>query len=175
MLSKIEQLVSQKNLWLSQQVDVEFPTPESIAGRDIYLQSQQSVQYQHSELQRLQQSPWVEEVIEVDFHRLTIMFSVLQASNWSDNPEQQSLIIEFLTQIILDSEYQLYLGFIQGEAVAALICRVESSDNIVLLSDIVVSEPYKNQNNEQAFISDVLNELLIKQLKLEHVIHPISA
>ncbi len=171
MLSNIETLVADKNNWLASQVDVEFPTPESIAGRALYLELQSHIQYTHSPRNTFTEKGLVDEVIEVDFHRLTILFSVLQASSLTENTEQQGLLIEFLTQIILDSEYQLYLGFKGTEPVAALMCRYIQGDKTMLFSDVMTKYEQKNS----AFISDVLKHIETSSSQLEHVIHPIFA
>lgn len=172
MQSQIESYISDKNNWLSKQVDVEFPTPESLIGRQLYLDSQQGLSFIESETKTLLKIKGGLEVIEVDFHRLTILFSIIQASLWADKPEDERLIIEFLTQIILDDHYQLYLGFNEGVPVSALICRIDSDNNLAVLSDIVVSENGKHAFKEQGFASDVLLHLTSKSLKINKVIHP---
>lgn len=109
----------------------------------------------------------------MDFHRLTIMFSLLQATQWEEGSDEQKLVIEFLTQIILDSEYQLYLGFIAGEPVAALISKVLPDENTILFTDIVVSRAFKEQDKELAFAADVLHKLAAEKLTVNHIIHPV--
>ena len=172
MQSQIESYISHKNNWLSKQVDVEFPTPESIAGRMLYLESQQGKKYKESEMQVLLVEEWAQDVIEVDFHRLTILFAILQASKWENEPKNECLIIEFLTQIILDDEYQLYLGFNDGEPVSALVCKVDFDNNLVFLSDVVIAKKSQDSANEQTFASDVLRHLNAKSLIINKVIHP---
>ncbi|MCF7354993.1 flavodoxin [Vibrio sp. CK2-1] len=178
MQSQIDSYISAKNHWLSQQVDVEHPTPESLMGRKLYLEAQQNVKYSVSEIESLLSNKAELsnkaglDVIEVDFHRLTILFSVLQASQLSDIPENQSLIIEFLTQIILDDEYQLFLGFDDGEAVSALICKIDQDDQVAVLTDIVISENAQDSFKTQDFSSDVLQYLISKSLIIHKVIHP---
>ncbi len=128
-------LISAKNQWLYQQVDVEFPTKESLLGRTCYQQSQQQPSC----------SLWVPESVShsltddiylVDFHRLTITFALLQATRFSSEQEKNNLV-EFLTQIIYSPPCELYLGFERGSAVAAAI--VTRIDQQILLSDIVVN------------------------------------
>ncbi|MGO2341290.1 flavodoxin [Vibrio litoralis] len=172
MQSQIESYILAKNQWLSKQVDVEFPTPESLIGRKVYLESQQNIKYSLSEVQSLLSNKVGLDVIEVDFHRLTILFSIIQASQFSDNPEQQSLVIEFLTQIILDDEYQLFLGFDDGEAVSALICKIDQDEQVAVLTDIVISENAQGSFKTQDFSSDVLQYLTSKSLIINKVIHP---
>ncbi|MGO2497902.1 MAG: flavodoxin [Vibrio litoralis] len=172
MQSQIESYILAKNQWLSKQVDVEFPTPESLIGRKVYLESQQNIKYSLSEVQSLLSNKVGLDVIEVDFHRLTILFSIIQASQFSDNPEQQSLVIEFLTQIILDDEYQLFLGFDDGEPVSALICKIDLDNQIAVLTDIVISQNYLHSFKTQDFASDVLQYLTAKSMIINKVIHP---
>ncbi|MCL9776288.1 hypothetical protein [Vibrio methylphosphonaticus] len=125
-------LYNKKNEWLASQVDVEFPTPESIKGRALYLDSLTS-RY----LEPVPVTEGYSATIEwhlVDFHRLTVMFSLLQSKIW-ESEEAQNVIVEFLTQIILEPEYSLYVGFTEGEAVcAASVCR---QSDVVVVSDIV--------------------------------------
>lgn len=172
MQSQIESYILAKNQWLSKQVDVEFPTPESLIGRKVYLESQQNIKYSLSEVQSLLSNKVGLDVIEVDFHRLTILFSIIQASQFSDNPEQQSLVIEFLTQIILDDEYQLFLGFDDGEPVSALICKIDLDNQVAVLTDIIISENAQDSFKTQDFASDVLQYLISKSLIIHKVIHP---
>ncbi|WP_153448547.1 flavodoxin [Vibrio algicola] len=153
MESRVSQLIAQKIQWLSHHVDVAFPTPESLQGRELYLAAQATktftTQISSELLSQASQYPiWLDEVVLVDFHRLTIMFSILQAKAWSQQPEQEKLVIEFLTQIMLDDDYQLYMGFKQGEAVAALIVHksvatTEDPSEYLLLSDVYLSSGYQ--------------------------------
>lgn len=127
-----------KNAWLYQQVDVQFPTKESLVGLELYKQAAEERQchhYQPSEAQDITFSS--DELFLVDFHRLTVMFSLLQAGRWS-KPKDQEMIVEFLTQIIYSEPCSLYLGFKEGEAVAAaIVTQVEST---ALISDVVCKE-----------------------------------
>lgn len=79
----------------------------------------------------------VEDIFLVDFHRLTVMFSILQSQRWTDKHEQE-MIVEFLTQIILTPEFELYVGFKEGEPVGAAI--VSQYEGNTLISDLVVSQ-----------------------------------
>ncbi|WP_089139206.1 flavodoxin [Vibrio rumoiensis] len=169
---QIESYISDKNNWLSKQVDVEFPTPESLIGRQLYLASQQDITFTESNIESLLKTKGDLEVIEVDFHRLTILFSIIQASLWSDTPADERFIIEFLTQIILDDDYQLYLGFHEREPVSALICHIDQKNSLAVLSDITISKNWQSTFNEQGFVSDILSYLLSKSLIINKVIHP---
>ncbi len=127
-------LLAMKNHWLSQQVDVEFPTKESLEGRALYLSANPQLAIEPYIPQPTSDSLIAsDQIFLVDFHRLTIMFAQLQASRWSD-PAQQALVIEFLTQIIYSKPCELYLAFVHGEAVAGAI--VTYHDKQRLISDL---------------------------------------
>lgn len=168
--AQIEQYVNAKNHWIAQQIEVEYPTPESIVGRKHYLDAQANIPYQISLADDLLQATWVDEVIEVDFHKLTVLFSQLQAQYLSEDEEVQALLIEFLTQIILDDEYHLALGFLEGEAVAAVIYKFDG--DVLLTFDLAVSSKFKTQGKEKVFLADLLVFLSSKSLKKNKVIHP---
>ncbi|ASA57384.1 flavodoxin [Vibrio gazogenes] len=125
-----------KNQWLSAQVDVAYPTPQSLAGRDLYLASVQQCVYQDIELKTVT-ALMPQDVYHVDFHRLTVMFAQLQASQYHASSEKEA-IIEFFTQIIYSPPCELYLGFEQGQPVAAGILTQTATD--VLVSDLVIVE-----------------------------------
>lgn len=150
-------MVELKNNWLYQQVDVEYPTQESLAGRAIYQQHQADKQ---CEL-------WApiassdgnhNDIYLADFHRLTITFALLQAEQFIDEHDKNH-IIEFLTQIMYSEPCELYLGFEQGTAVACAI--VTRSQQQVLISDIVVKP------DSQFVDADVFASLLIKKLAID--------
>lgn len=123
-----------QNQWLSSQVDVEFPTAESLEGRDIY-----HALSRHTEVSLFQpqacDAPLLQEIYLVDFHRLTVWFALLQATRSSTQHDQERLV-EFFTQIIYSPPCQLFLGFHLGEPVAAGM--VTEHEHMVLLSDLVV-------------------------------------
>jgi len=130
-------VVKVKNQWLFDQVEVEFPTPESLKGRAIY----QSLCEENTVtplIQSVQETGInLDEIYLVDFHRLTVMFSLLQASRGRDEQEQNYLL-EFFTQIIFSEPCYLYVGFKQAEPVAAAL--ITQSENELLVSDIVVKD-----------------------------------
>ncbi|WP_083602539.1 hypothetical protein [Vibrio spartinae] len=125
-----------KNQWLSAQVDVAYPTPQSLAGRDLYLASVQQCAYQNIELKTVTEL-MPQDVYRVDFHRLTVMFAQLQATQYHALTEQEA-IIEFFTQIIYSPPCELYLGFEQGKPVAAGILTQTETD--ILVSDLVIAK-----------------------------------
>lgn len=130
-------LLSSKNQWLYQQIEVEFPTKESLEGRALYLSQAQQTSLQPWQPQS-DQAMLPDSIFLVDFHRLTIMFAQLQAKRWQ-GAEQQSLIVEFLTQIIYSEPCELYLAFDSGEPIAAAI--VTRDDTATLISDLALSDP----------------------------------
>ncbi len=152
----LPKIAETKNQWLYQQVDVEFPTKESIAGMELYKAAVAQRQYQLMAQVPTQDGTFADEDIYlVDFHRLTVMFSLLQAGMWSSEPEQQ-LIVEFLTQIIYSEPCSLYLGFKDGEAVAAAIVTVEPES--VLVSDVAIKSESANIM-KNAFVAALCSKL----------------
>lgn len=152
----LPKIAETKNQWLYQQVDVEFPTKESIAGMELYKAAVTQRQYQLMAQVPTQDGTFADEDIYlVDFHRLTVMFSLLQAGMWSSEPEQQ-LIVEFLTQIIYSEPCSLYLGFKDGEAVAAAIVTVEPES--VLVSDVATKSESANMM-KNAFVAALCSKL----------------
>lgn len=147
--------INRKNAWLHDLVEVEFPTKESIEGRAIYTRMLDALTYDAVDkitLLENGQELTGDDIFLVDFHRLTVMFSILQSQRWSDKHEQE-MIVEYLTQIILTPEFELYVGFKQGEAVAAAI--VSQYEGNTLISDITVSQ---NLDKSQ-FVCDLAKKL----------------
>lgn len=147
-------VVAVKNEWLFNQVEVEFPTPESLKGRAIY---QSLCKGNHVRLWSditAETSFNLDDIFLVDFHRLTIMFSLLQASRVNDE-QQRELLIEFFTQIIFSEPCYLYVGFHQSEPVAAAI--ITQSDDQLLVSDIVMQAP-DSLGSRQEFASAVVTK-----------------
>lgn len=156
MTDTIPHIAKIKNQWLAEQVDVQYPTKESLAGRKLYLAKAEQqhfttldtdIQYEPNFAQ--------EDIFLVDFHRLTVMFSLLQSQRW-DKPEEQELIVEFLTQIIYSEPCQLYLGFSNGEPVAAAV--VTTTDDAFLISDVVVNQASDIENCTR-FALSIANKL----------------
>lgn len=172
MSAQIESYLEQKNQWLTEQVNVAYPTPQSLDGRDLYLKAEQTKQYIQTQYSQLATPKWVDDIVLVDFHRLTIMFAILQASQWSEHPEQEKLVIEFLTQIILSDDYQLYLGLLDGEPVAGAITRFDSQEKTLLVSDVTVSA--NNADKSQFFIADIAQFLQTAAQDIQTVIHPVD-
>ncbi len=133
----IQALVDAKNQWLYSQVEVEFPTPESLQGLAIYQAINVDLVTEPLTLALTPSQLQLESVYLVDFHRLTIMFALLQATRCLDHT-QQSLLVEFFTQIIYSEPCHLLLGFADGEPVAAAI--LTCNDTSLLVSDIVLKD-----------------------------------
>ncbi|PFG58264.1 hypothetical protein ATG66_0806 [Vibrio sp. ES.051] len=150
--------IERKNAWLYNLVEVEFPTPESLIGRDVYFKALDEHTYRViKKTSLLDGNSEIEpdEIFLVDFHRLTIMFSILQAQRWEEKYDQD-MVVEYLTQIILTPDFELYVGFKDGSpAGVAIISHFESS---TLISDVAVSNSEKSQ-----FVID-----LAKKLAREH-------
>ncbi|WP_342609469.1 flavodoxin [Vibrio tritonius] len=124
-----------KNSWLWQQVDVKFPTVESLRGRDCYQALLADREVVSLTLGDAVTDCQLEGVFLVDFHRLTVMFAVLQSTLVQDESAQSDLV-EFFTQIIYSEPCSLYLGFADSVPVAAAL--VTKENNEVLVSDVVV-------------------------------------
>lgn len=154
---KIAQL---KNQWLYKQVEVEFPTKESLKGKEIYQESLKGRTYNICEQQTLNAEPSdafkLEDVFVADFHRLTVMFALMQAKRWHTENEQQ-MIVEFLTQIIYSEPCQLYLGFSGGEPTACGI--VTYTDDEMLISDLYA----ENESKRNAFIAALLEKESVRE------------
>ena len=149
------QIAQIKNQWLYQQVEVEFPTKESLKGREVYQESLKDKTYTKFESQAFSYEPSdvfeLDDVFVVDFHRLTVMFALMQAKRWQKENDQQ-MIVEFLTQIIYSEPCQLYLGFSGGEPIASgIVSRV---DNEMLISDLFTED----ESKRNAFIAALLEK-----------------
>ncbi|HHX8539192.1 TPA: flavodoxin [Vibrio diabolicus] len=158
--------IERKNAWLYDLVEVEFPTPESLKGRDVYFKALEQATYQVVDKDTLLESDSEfssDDIFLVDFHRLTIMFSVLQSQRW-DQQYDKDMIVEYLTQIILTPDFELYVGFKAGAPIgAAIISHLEGN---TLISDVAVSESkYKS-----SFVADLAKRLSTEHKLLDSVI-----
>ncbi|MGR5068957.1 MULTISPECIES: flavodoxin [Vibrio] len=162
-------IIKRKNAWLHDLVEVEFPTKESLEGREIYFQTLETLSHEVIDKSLLLTKDNVleaKDIFLVDFHRLTVMFSILQSQRW-DEQRDQEMIIEYLTQIILVPEFELYVGFSDGEAVgAAIVSHLEGN---TLISDIAVSQHL----DKQQFAADLAKKLdrdkkMCETIVLEH-------
>lgn len=159
----IPEIVKTKNDWLISQVDVQYPTRESLKGRDLYLSGEKGKQYALFEpIAPLAETatPAVDELFLIDFHRLTVMFSLLQASRWADESEK-AYVLEFFSQIILNGECQLYLGFTDTNPVACAIVTRQGEE--VLVSDVITGMSGDNSDDfpsvKQRFTRQLLDFL----------------
>ncbi|EEX94098.1 hypothetical protein VIOR3934_08186 [Vibrio orientalis CIP 102891 = ATCC 33934] len=154
MTTLIPQIAQIKNSWLYQQIDVQFPTKESLKGLELYKQAVATREYQVvTELPTIETPFSPDDIFLVDFHRLTVMFALIQASQWQSDFEQE-MIVEFLTQIIYSEPCSLYLGFQSGEPVAAAI--ITKSEQNVLISDVVIKG---REPSSTDFIAALLSKL----------------
>lgn len=148
----IQSLIDAKNQWLYDQVDVQFPTPESLQGLAVYQTLNQALPNEIFTAQRQVSENHLAAIYLVDFHRLTIMFALLQATR-CQQPEQQALLVEFFTQIIYSPPCSLYLGFADTQPIAAAI--VTSDGSSLLISDVVMQHnPIFTSSDE--FVSAVV-------------------
>ncbi|OEF10640.1 hypothetical protein [Vibrio genomosp. F10] len=152
-----------KNQWLSQHIDVKFPTKESVSGCALYQRSLEGRTYQiwQSAPSNDDNAFESQEIYLVDFHRLTVMFSILQSQQWSDKKEQAE-VLEFFTQIILSPPCDLYFAFNDGIPAAAAI--VTQTDDTILISDIVVAGEQVNHNLALSFASQLVNHMYYAEI-----------
>ena len=146
----LNEIIKIKNQWFSQHVDVDFPTKESLLGRALFLSdANKRTSYQLKVLPQTNLEYAEDGIFKVDFHRLTVMFSLLQSQRWGSSTDQ-ALVVEFLSQIIFSPPCDLYVGFLQGEPAAAAV--VTKYGNSLLVSDIVTTS-----SNHESFLSTLLN------------------
>ncbi|MFV8383194.1 flavodoxin [Vibrio parahaemolyticus] len=147
--------IERKNAWLHDLVEVEFPTLESLKGRETYFQAINAQEYQivaKDSLLEGEANLQADDIFLVDFHRLTIMFSILQSQRWEEQYDQE-MIVEYLTQIILTPDFELYVGFKDGNPVGAAIAS--SYEGNTLISDVAVSQSL----DKQQFSADIAKRL----------------
>ncbi|MGD8110351.1 flavodoxin [Vibrio sp. TRT 21S02] len=159
MSKSVPSIVHIKNDWLYHHIDVAFPTKESLKGKELYKRWVESRSYEVYNQSTLKAD--VEEIHLVDFHRLTVMFALLQAKRWKSENDQ-ALIVEFLTQIIFSEPCSLYMGFHSNEPVAAAI--VTRSGNDMLISDLV-----SPCSDTSAFASNLISYFKAEGETPEHV------
>ncbi|WP_413283255.1 hypothetical protein [Vibrio sp. MA40-2] len=133
-MSELTQLINKKHQWLLSQVDVTFPTPESILGRDLYIKHENTISYKLLDVDDGLDSSLLDDLYLVDFHRLTVMFSQLQALQWEDKREQE-FVLEFFAQIILSDQHDLYVGFKNNQAIIGAILTEDKLGHL-LISDV---------------------------------------
>lgn len=132
MNNEIPENAHKKNQWLFSQLDIAYPAKESLLGRDLYISKLPQKTYQL--LPQDQTPSQLDELHKVDFHKLTVLFSLNQASAYQDETERAH-ILEFLSQIMLSEEHELFVGTKNGDVVASAI--VTATDDSLLISDVV--------------------------------------
>ncbi|MDK9737999.1 hypothetical protein KI655_11910 [Vibrio sp. D404a] len=132
MNNEIPEIAQKKNAWLLSQLDVAYPAKESLLGRDVYKANLDNRTYQPLSVD--QAPATIEEIHKVDFHKLTVLFSLNQASAY-ESEYDKTHILEFLSQIILSDEHQLYIGTVGSDVVASAI--VTKTESELLVSDLV--------------------------------------
>ncbi|GAD79847.1 hypothetical protein [Vibrio ezurae] len=170
----IEQLQQLKNQWLFSQVEVDFPTRESVLGKACYLDLIEATNtitaFDIDELQDSDSSAQFDWV-KADFHKLTVLFSQFYASHSRVPVASKEYLQEFFAQIILDEStpHSLCLGFAGPEvaAVAIVSCVKER----VLVSDLLLADSC----SEKAEVSAILNvfgrELMDNQVNHSIYVH----
>ncbi|NVN80935.1 MULTISPECIES: hypothetical protein [unclassified Vibrio] len=132
MNNEIPEIAHNKNQWLFSQLDIAYPAKESLLGLDIYKKQLSQKTYQL--LPQDQTPTQIDELHKVDFHKLTVLFSLNQASAYQDEAERAN-ILEFLSQIMLSDDHELYVGTKNGDVVASAV--VTATDEELLISDVV--------------------------------------
>ncbi|GAD89363.1 hypothetical protein VHA01S_019_00400 [Vibrio halioticoli NBRC 102217] len=170
--SNIEQLQQQKNQWLFSQVDVDFPTRESVLGKACYLDLIEAENTIDAiELSKIEaQSAYAQlDWIKADFHKLTVLFSQFFAKHSQVPVASKEYLQEFFAQIILDEQapHSLWLGF-SGNEVAGVAIVSLSHDPLsqvgVLVSDLLLDDSL----NSNAEISSILNIFSNQLAQIEH-------
>ncbi|MUK62809.1 hypothetical protein GNP81_15910 [Aliivibrio fischeri] len=134
--------------WLAEQVNVDFPTPESLRGKDIYL-SQNPCVPTKLEFVNSNISDGVF-VLPVTEHRLTIRWAMIVAKQWDKEYDD---VLEFLTQIELSEEYQLFVALNGMMPIAACLSQV--IDGELFISDIVITD---NTLDVDGFLGSVMEQ-----------------
>ncbi len=151
-------IIQLKNHWLTSQVDVNYPTPESIQGRDLYLEREKSACYVMKPVNvKTFDQNLIDDFYLVDFHRLTVMFAQLQSSYWAE-PKEQASALEFFAQIILNEEHPIYVGFKKGIPVICALVTLSKCD--FLISDIVT-------NSTEPEIKELFESMLAEKVYQE--------
>ncbi|WP_105056052.1 hypothetical protein [Aliivibrio sifiae] len=138
----------QKLTWLANQVNVDFPTPESVKGRDVYLNQETLDSEEYTYLSPV--FPENMSILLVTEHRLTIRWAMTVASQWDTEYDD---VLEFLTQVDLCDDYQLFIALDGMKPVAA--CVSQASDDVMYVSDVVVTSDVLTINS---FLSAVMEQ-----------------
>ncbi|WED24462.1 flavodoxin [Vibrio sp. JC009] len=142
-MTTINELVEKKNRWLASQVDVKYPTAESLRGRDLYREREKAATYGQIQAETADVQSGEYEIYEVDFHRLTVMFAQFVSEGWNDASDK-ACVLEFLAQIILSDEHKIYLGF---QKQVLLFAAIMSADKTrTLFSDITITSSASSLN-----------------------------
>ncbi|PMG83237.1 hypothetical protein BCU83_05110 [Vibrio breoganii] len=155
-IPNVDHLQHQKTQWLLSQIDVAYPTRESVLGKACYLdliEKFSEINSLVSPAKDLNQAVSTTQWLRADFHKLTVLFARFMASH-SDIPEaSREFLQEFLAQIILDDQgaHSLCLGFEGSEVVGA--CIVSNTSEIVLVSDLIL----KNDLAQDVEVAAILN------------------
>ncbi|CAM4135344.1 hypothetical protein [Vibrio neonatus] len=169
--SNIEQLQQLKNQWLFSQVDVDFPTRESVLGKACYLdliEAQNSIQAIERAKIEAQSASAQLEWIKADFHKLTVLFSQFFASHSQVPVASKEYLQEFFAQIILDEQapHSLCLGFSGTEVAGVAIVSIAEdpqSQVSVLISDLLIDDAL----DSHAEVSSILNIFSTELAKVE--------
>ncbi|GEA59392.1 hypothetical protein [Vibrio comitans] len=152
----VEHLQQQKTQWLLSQIEVAYPTRESVLGKACYLDLIEKFSKIASlECPSSESTPVANntEWLRADFHKLTVLFAHFMATH-SDIPDaSREYLQEFLAQIILDDQgpHSLCIGFEGSEVVG--VCIVSNTSDTLLVSDLLL----KNSLSKDLEIRSILN------------------
>ncbi|OBT07956.1 hypothetical protein A9264_05680 [Vibrio sp. UCD-FRSSP16_10] len=150
-ISDVEQLQQAKIQWLVSQIDVDFPTRESVLGKACYLDlidnaiPAQPLLTENIDINAVSKLTWM----KVDFHKLTVLYAHFVANHVNIAEQSKEYLQEFLAQIILDNQsddegtHTLCVGFLGSELVATCIVSIEQ-------------QTQQQIQQEQLLISDLL-------------------
>jgi hypothetical protein len=143
--SHVNELNQQKLAWLVSQIEVDYPTRESVLGKASYLDLAESSPVQLFDFDKMKLSNSNASWLEVDFHKMTVMFALFMSKNAIIPEAQREFLQEFLAQIILTSstQHKLYLAFLEGQLVGSAI--VNLGDDLLLITDCLLLDSVEDK------------------------------
>ncbi|MCW8334879.1 flavodoxin [Vibrio paucivorans] len=153
-----------KNNWLFDHVNVKFPTKESLQGKVLYQARMDTATYEHYlEVGEQPNGFSLDDIYLVDFHRLTVMFALLQGQQWGSE-EEKSAILEFFTQIIFSPPCDLFVGFKDGQPFSTAI--VTKHHSTALVSDVFCV----GKATDKHFVSAVLEKAKVSASDYDEIL-----
>lgn len=158
--SSVIELNQQKVEWLASQIAVDYPTRESVLGKASYLDLVESSPIDLFSIENKAASVDTVNWIEVDFHKMTVMFAKFMAQHASIPDSQREFLQEFLAQIILTSsdKHRLYLAFSDDDIIGSALASTDKS--VLLLTDCLI---LNKVNDTQTAMAALILQLLAKE------------